>query len=86
MISIDIELSAWFTPEGVETSLFMGNSGEPIAENLEPYEKLVDQTIDSMLLMDKLATYHQEDAEDLVTALENLAKHARERVDALKSW
>ena len=83
MSKIDIEITPWLSEDGVISSLWFDNNGEPSYEETVPYEQLVDQTLESYSFRSVIRKVDYEDAERVVKSLEQMAYYARARLEEL---
>lgn len=83
-VYIEIDASPWMDANGVTTSVFLGDAGEPSYENIFTFKELIDRELDAHTIHGKLTGDNVGYAEELVIALEEAAKYARTRFEELK--
>lgn len=79
--SIDVDLSPWLSTEGVEVSLYFGDSCEPAVVVTHNLKDLIDKNLESYFAPynNKIAEHHYKDVEDFIATLDAAALHARKR-------
>ena len=83
MSKIDIDMTPWLSDDGVLSSLWFGNNGEPAYEETVPYEQLIDQTLESHTVRGVIRDIDYDDAEAFVKALEQAATYARTQLERM---
>lgn len=87
-VYIEIDVSPWMDAEGVLTSVWLGDAGEPCYEERKTYEELITQELESHTVREILTNKHGHDnigsAEKFVVALEEAAVFARKRFEELQ--
>lgn len=80
---IEIDADSWADVNGIETTVFIGDSVEPCFVHLNSYEELVDKELKAHTVAGKLFGSNAKKAEGLVVALEEAAVYARKKFEAL---
>jgi len=83
MSKIDIDIDIWLGEDGVSSTLWFNNSGEPAHEETVPYEQLVDRTLESYTLHGVIRKVDYDDAEAFVKSLEQMAYYARTQLEKM---
>jgi len=83
MSKIDIDVDPWLGEDGVSSTLWFNNSGEPAYEETVPYEQLIDRALESYTVNGVIRKVDYEDAEAFVKALEHAATYARTQFERL---
>jgi hypothetical protein len=83
MKKVEIDITPWLGEEGVVSSLWFGNNGEPSYEETLPYNMLIDQTLESYTVRGVILEKDYDDAEDFVKALEAAAAYARTNLEEM---
>lgn len=78
-----VEADGWLTDEGVEISVYIGNTDDPQVEVTHPYEKMIDQNLEAYLVEGKIAELHKDEAARFVAKIEEMYKYAKKRAKEL---
>jgi len=84
MKKVEIDITPWLGEEGITSSLWFGNNGEPSYEETLPYNMLIDQTLQSYTLRRVIRNIDYNDAEAFVKSLEAAAAYARTRLEEMR--
>lgn len=86
---IEIDASPWMDKNGINVSVYLGESCEPNFERIWTYEELIDSELDAHTVRGKLTNEYGHDnigtAEKSVIALEEAAVYARKRFEELQN-
>lgn len=78
-LTVSIDLSAWMDDEGVHTTVYIGETNEPVATVTESYKELIDAMLYSCTCRDVIMPQHYEDIEAFIATLADAAAYAREK-------
>lgn len=81
---IEIDASPWMGCEGVESSVFLGDSGDPVFSKVYTYEELIFKELNSLAVHKKIRGPAVDDAQDFVDALHKAASYADKLFKELK--
>lgn len=79
---IEIDTYTWMMHKGIETSVYIGQSDEPI-EITESYESLIDKHFASYTVHDKIAALHDDETATFIAKLKSIAEYAECRAKEL---
>ena len=80
---LEVEADGWLTTEGVEITVYIGNTDDPQVEIVHPYEKLIDQHLEAYLVKGKIAELHKDEAARFIAKMEEMYKYAAKRAKEL---
>lgn len=87
-VFIEVDVSPWMDAEGVLTTVWLGEVGEPCYEERVTYKELITQELTSHTVRDRLTNEYGHDnigaAEKFVIALEEAAVYARTLFEELQ--
>lgn len=78
-----VEADGWLTDEGVEITVFIGNTDDAQVEVTHPYEKMIDQHLEGYLVEGKIADLDKDEAARFVARMEEMYKYAAKRAKEL---
>jgi hypothetical protein len=82
-VYIEIEASPWMDEDGVTTTVFIGDAGEPCYEESFTFKELIDKELEAHTVRGKLTNEYGHNnidrAMDFVIALQKAAKYAEKR-------
>lgn len=82
--NLEVECSPWLDEAGaIEVGVYFGTTCEPSLEECFSLKKMVDNTLYSMTVGNKIADNHFDDVEKLLTSLDDLYKYAKTRAEEL---
>ena len=79
---IEVQTDTWMLCEGIETSVFIGETDEPI-EIAESYESLIDQHLNSYIFGRKIAALHYDETAAFIAKMKEVAEYAERRAKEL---
>ena len=79
---IEVDTYTWMMHEGIETSVYIGQSDEPI-EITESYESLIDKHLASYIFHDKISALHDDETAAFIAKLKSMAEYAERRAKEL---
>lgn len=80
---LTVEADGWLTDEGVEITVFIGNTDDAQVEVTHPYEKMIDQHLEGYLVEGKIADLDKDEAARFVARMEEMYKYAAKRAKEL---
>lgn len=78
-----VEADGWLTDEGVEITVFIGNTDDAQVEVTHPYEKMIDQHLEGYLVEGKIADLDKDEAARFIARMEEMYKYAAKRAKEL---
>lgn len=83
-VNLEMDCSPWLNEDGtVEVALWFGRDCEPSLEESFLLKDMVDNTLETMKVGNKIADRHFDDVEKLLTSLNDLHQYAKTRVKEL---
>ena len=79
---IEVDTYTWMMHEGIETSVYIGQSNEPI-EITESYESLIDQHLEAYIFDGKIAALHHDETAAFIAKMKEMAEYAECRAKEL---
>ena len=80
---LEVEADGWLTDEGVEITVYIGNTDDPQVEVTHPYEKMVDQHLEAYLSDGKIAELHKDEAARFLAKMKEMYEYAEKRTREL---
>ena len=80
---LTVEADGWLTDEGVEITVFIGNTDDAQVEVTHPYEKMIDQHLEGYLVEGKIADLDKDEAARFIARMEEMYKYAAKRAKEL---
>ena len=83
-VNLEMECAPWLNEDGtIEVGIWFGKDCEPSLEESFSLKESVDDTLNSFKVGDKIADFHMEDVEKLLTSLNDLHEYAKARAEDL---
>jgi hypothetical protein len=79
---IEVDTYTWMLHEGIETSVYIGQSDEPI-EITESYESLIDQHLEAYIFDGKISALHHDETAAFIAKMKEMAEYAECRAKEL---
>ena len=80
---LEVEADGWLTTEGVEITVYIGNTDDPQVEIVHPYEKMIDQHLEAYLFDGKIAELHKDEAVRFLAKMKEMHEYAEKRAREL---
>jgi len=79
---IEVQAYTWIMSGGIETSVYIGQSDEPI-EITESYESLIDQHLESYIFDGKISALHHDETAVFIAKMKEMYEYAERRAKEL---
>ena len=79
---IEVDTYMWMMHEGIETSVYIGQSDEPI-EITESYESLIDQHLEAYIFDGKISALHHDETAAFIAKLKSMVEYAEQQAKLL---
>jgi hypothetical protein len=79
---IEVDTYTWMMHEGIETSVYIGQSDEPI-EITESYESLIDQHLEAYIFDGKISALHHDETAAFIAKMKEMAEYSERRAKEL---
>ena len=79
---IEVDTYTWMMHEGIETSVYIGQSDEPI-EITESYESLIDQHLEAYIFDGKISALHHDETAAFIAKMKEMVEYAERRAKEL---
>ena len=80
---LEVDADGWLTDEGVEITVYIGNTDDPQVEVTHPYEKMIDQHLEAYLFDGKIAELHKDEAARFIAKMKEMYEYAEKRAGEL---
>lgn len=82
--NLEVDCSPWLNEAGaIEVGVYFGTTCEPSLKESFSLKEMVDNTLESMKVGNKIADNHFDDVEKLLTSLNDLYEYAKNRAEEL---
>ena len=78
-----VEADGWMTDEGVEITVYLGNTDAPQVEVTHSYEKMIDQHLETYLFDGEIAELHKDEATRFIAKMKEMYEYAAKRAREL---
>lgn len=83
-VNLEMDCSPWLNEDGtIAVGIWLGTTCEPSLEESFLLKEMVDNSLESMKVGNKIADHHFDDVEKLLTSLNDLYKYAKTRAEEL---
>ena len=83
-VNLEMDCTPWLNEDGtIEVGIWFGRDCEPSLEENFLLKEMVDSTLESMTVGNKIPDRHFDDVEKLLTSLNDLHQYAKTRVKEL---
>jgi len=80
---IEVQADGWMTNEGVEITVYIGDTDDPQMEVTHSYESLIDQHLEAYLFDGKIAELHKDEATRFIAKMKEMHEYAEKRAREL---
>lgn len=83
-VNLEIDCSPWLNEDGtIEVAIWFGRDGEPSLEQSFLLKEMVDKTLETMQVGNKIHDKHFDDVEKLLISLNDLYEYAKTTAEDL---
>ena len=83
-VNLEMDCSPWLNEDGtIAVGIWLGNDCEPSLEEIFLLKEMVDNTLESMKVGNKIAEHHFDDVEKLLISLNDLYEYTKTRAEDL---
>ena len=84
VVNLEMDCSPWLNKDGtIEVGIWFGTNCEPSLKESFLLKEMVDNTLESLKVGNKIAEHHFDDVEKLLTSLNDLYEYAKTTAEDL---